>query len=216
MRPSVIEVLDIGVKYAVEPLLMQDEHVIKALSTHASQKPFTDGIRSPGLRRYFENLDVTRIRHPHEAHPKRAIMITDEVLRPLAKGASLPQRLCGPSVGRTSFEADVDHSARLQFEHEEGEKRTEEEIRDGETRRRPTYAQHDGVRSCSTSCTVYDTPFEDELVTALRFDAPSGKSARASNAVTYAQRPLLAADIISSHHNGTASKQGNYSRILQR
>ncbi len=52
----------------------------------------------------------------------------------------------------------------------------------------------------TTLCTVYDTPFEDEQVTALRFYASSGEPARASNAVKCSQRPILAVDSISSHH----------------
>ena len=92
MRPSVVEVLDIGMKYAVELLLMQDEHVIKALSTHTSKKPFTDGIRAPSLIRCSEHLDVTCFRNPPEAHPKLAIVLTDEVLRPHTKGGGFPNR----------------------------------------------------------------------------------------------------------------------------
>jgi hypothetical protein len=92
MRPSVVEVLDIGIKYAVELLLMQDEHVIKALATHTSNKPFTDGIRSRSLIRCSENLDVTYFRNPREAHPKLAIVITDEVLRPHAIGGGFSNR----------------------------------------------------------------------------------------------------------------------------
>jgi len=92
MRPSVVEVLDIGIKYAVELLLMQDEHLIKAFSTHTSQKPFTDGIRSRSLIRGSENLDVTCFRNSREAHPKLAIIITDEVLRPHVIGGGFPKR----------------------------------------------------------------------------------------------------------------------------
>jgi hypothetical protein len=58
MRPSVVEVLDIGIKYSVELLLMQDEHVIKALSTHTSKKPFTDRIGPRSMVRRFEHLNA--------------------------------------------------------------------------------------------------------------------------------------------------------------
>ena len=62
---------------------------------------------------YGENLDVTCLGNPCEAHPELAIIITDEILRPLSKGGGLPKLLCGPSVGRISCDADVDHSARV-------------------------------------------------------------------------------------------------------
>ena len=87
--------------------------MIKTLSTHTSEKAFTDGIRSRGEIRGFENLDATRLGNPREAHPKLAIVITDEVLRPLAIGGGFLKLLCGPSVGRTSCDTDVDHSARF-------------------------------------------------------------------------------------------------------
>jgi hypothetical protein len=92
MWPDSIEVLNVGGQYAVELLLMQDEHVIKALATHTAKEPLTDGIRSRGVIRCSENLDVTCFRNPREAHPKLAIIITDEVLRPLAIGGGFPQR----------------------------------------------------------------------------------------------------------------------------
>jgi hypothetical protein len=92
---------------------MQDEQVIKTLSTHTSEKAFTDGIRSRGVIRSFEHRDSTRIGNPREAHPKLAIVITDEVLRPLAIGGGFPKRFGGPSVCGTSCDADVDHSARF-------------------------------------------------------------------------------------------------------
>lgn len=132
MWPGSIEVLHIGMEDTVQLLLLQDEQVIEALSPHASQKAFTDGIGARSVIRYGEHLDVTRVREPCEAHPKLAIMITNEVLRPLAKGGSLPKLLCGPRVGRRACDADVDHFARVQVDDEEGEQRAEEEIRDGE------------------------------------------------------------------------------------
>ncbi len=45
---------------------------------------------------------------------------------------NLPRGTCSPSIGRTSCDADVDHSPRVQEGDEEGEKRTEEEVSDWE------------------------------------------------------------------------------------
>jgi hypothetical protein len=130
MWPDSIEVLNVGGEHAVELLLMQDEQVIETLASHTTEKPFTDGIRSRGVIRGFENLNITRLRNSREAHPKLAIIITDEVLRPLAIGGGFPKLLCGPSVGRTSCDADVDHSARFQFDNEEGEQGAEKQVGD--------------------------------------------------------------------------------------
>ena len=92
MRSSLVEILDIGVKHTMELLLMQDKQMIEALALYTAQKPFTHGIRSRSVIWYGENLDVTCLREPCEACPKLAIVITDEILRPLAIGGSLPQR----------------------------------------------------------------------------------------------------------------------------
>jgi len=92
MWPDSIEVLNVGGKYAVELLLMQDEQVVETLSSHTSKKPFTDGIRSRGVKRSFKNLNVTRLRNSREAHPKLAIMITDQILRSLSIGGGFPNR----------------------------------------------------------------------------------------------------------------------------
>jgi hypothetical protein len=112
MWPGLIEVLNVDVEHAVELLFMQDEQVIETLASHTSENPFTDGIRSRGVIGCFENLDGTRLRNSREADPKLAIIITDEVLRSLAIGGGLPKLLCGPRVGRTSCDADMNHSAR--------------------------------------------------------------------------------------------------------
>ena len=132
MRPGSVEVVHIRVEHAVELLLMQDEQMIEALTPYTAEEPLTDGIRARGVIRSFENLNVTRLRNPSEAHTKLAVVITDEVLRPHSKGGGFPKLLCSPSVSRISCHADVDHFARVQFDDEEGEQRVEEEIRDRE------------------------------------------------------------------------------------
>ncbi len=84
MRSSSVEGVYIRVEYPLELLLMQDEQVIETRASHTPQKAFTNGIRLRGVIRRFENLDSTRLRNPSEAHPKLAIVITDEILRPLS------------------------------------------------------------------------------------------------------------------------------------
>jgi hypothetical protein len=122
MRPGSVEVVYISAQYPLELLLMQDEQVIETLASHTSKKAFTDGIRLRDVIGYFEHLDSTRLRNPFEAQPKLTVMITDEILRPFTIGGGFPKLLRGPGIGRISCDADVDHSARLQFDDEEGEK----------------------------------------------------------------------------------------------
>ena len=112
MRPGSVEVAYISVEYPLKVHLMQDEQVIETLASYTSEKAFTCGIRLRNVIRCFENLDSTCLRNPLEALPKLTIIIPDEILRPLTIGSGFPKLLCGPSVGRTSCDADVDHSAR--------------------------------------------------------------------------------------------------------
>jgi len=132
MRPGSVEVVHIRVEHAVELLLMQDEQMIEALTPYTAEESLTDGIRARGGIWGFKNLNVTRLRNPSEAHPKLAVVITDEVLRPRTIGGGFPQLLCSPSVSGIACHADMDHFTRVQFDDEEGEQRVEEKIRDRE------------------------------------------------------------------------------------
>ena len=102
MGPGSVEVVHIRVEHAVELLLMQDQQMIETLTPYTAEEPLTDGIRARGVIRSFENLNVTRLRNPSEAHTKLAVVITDEVLRPHTKGGGFPELLCGPSISGIS------------------------------------------------------------------------------------------------------------------
>jgi hypothetical protein len=90
MRSGSVEIVHIRVEHAVELFLMQDEQMIKALTSHTAQEPLTDGIGSRGVIGGFEHLDVTRSSQPRETHSNLAIVITDEVFRthPIGSGFS--------------------------------------------------------------------------------------------------------------------------------
>ena len=111
MRSGSVEVPHICVEHALELLLMHDEQMIEALTSHTAQEALTDGIGSRSSIRSFEHLDVTGLGHPIEGHPKLAIVITDEILRPLSIGGRFPKLLCSPSVSGTSCDSNVDHFA---------------------------------------------------------------------------------------------------------
>ena len=72
--------------------------MIEALTPYTAEESLTDGIRARGVRRGFNNLNVTRLRNPSEANAKLAVVIMDEVLRPHTKGGGFPKLLCSPSV----------------------------------------------------------------------------------------------------------------------
>jgi hypothetical protein len=56
--------------------------MIETLKPYTAEEPLTDGIRAWGVIRSFKNRYVTRLGNPSEAHPKLAIVLMDEVLRP--------------------------------------------------------------------------------------------------------------------------------------
>ena len=93
MRPSLIEVLDIGTKDTVQLLLLEDEQVIETLSTHTPQKPFTDRIGPWCMIRRFEDLNAAGCSHASETGSKLAITITNEIVRRLPIGSCLSQLL---------------------------------------------------------------------------------------------------------------------------
>ncbi len=128
MRSCSIEVCHIRVEDTVELLLMDDQHVVQALSSHTAQKAFTDRIRSRRMIRRFEDLDAARCCNTSETGSKLAIIITDEILRRLSKRSCLSQLLCGPRVGRRARHTDMDHFPRFQLDDEERKKRTKEQV----------------------------------------------------------------------------------------
>ena len=130
MGSGLIKVQDIVLEKAVELLLMQDQEVIQAFSSHASQKTFTDSICLWGSIRRSKYLDATRCCDACETRPEFAIIIPNEICGRLPIRSRLPQLLRNPGIGRRSRHIHMDDLPRLQFDEEKGKKRTEEEIRD--------------------------------------------------------------------------------------
>jgi hypothetical protein len=92
LRPSLVEVLDIGMQDPLQLLLLQDEQVIQTLATHTAQKAFTDGIGPWCVIGRFEYLDAAGCGHARETGSKLAITIANEILRSLCIGGCLSQR----------------------------------------------------------------------------------------------------------------------------
>ena len=123
-----IEILDVGTQDTMQPLLIEDQHVIQALSPNTSQKAFTDGIGSWRMIGRFENLDVACCCNSSETGPKLAIMIANEIFRRVSIRSRLPQLLCGPSIGRRARHPDMDDFPRFQFDEEKREERPKEQV----------------------------------------------------------------------------------------
>jgi hypothetical protein len=130
MRPCLVEVGHIGLEDALELLLLQDQHVVQTFLPNTPQEALADRIGAWCIIGSFENLDTTCPRHPSEARPKFAIVITNQVLGRLSIGCGFSQLLGHPGIGRRSSDSDMDHFPRLQFYDEEREERAKEQIGD--------------------------------------------------------------------------------------
>ena len=128
MRSCLVEVDHIRVEHALELPLMQDQQVIQAFLSDTPHKPLTDGVGLGSLIRGFEKLDATGRRHPHKRGSKLAIVISYQILGSLSIRSRFPELLRNPGIGRSSCHTNMDDLTRLQFDEEEREERSKEEV----------------------------------------------------------------------------------------
>ncbi len=129
MRPCTIEVGDIPIEHALELLLVEDQEVVEAFLSDTPQEAFADRIGSGSVRGGVEKLNRTCCRHTSEARPKFAVVITNQILRSLPKRGGFSKLLCHPGIGRGASNSNMDHPSCLEFDEEECEERSKEEIR---------------------------------------------------------------------------------------
>jgi hypothetical protein len=84
-----------------------------------------------------ERQKAAGLGNPRESHSKLAVVISDEILRPHTKGRGFAKLLGSPRVSGRACHTDVEHFARVQFDDEEGEDRTEEKVSHGKKVARP-------------------------------------------------------------------------------
>jgi hypothetical protein len=96
MWSSLIKVPCISLEEARELFLMENEEVIQAFSSHASQKTFTDGIRLRSSIGSSKHLDSTDCGHSRKTWPKFLVIIPDEICGRLPVWSRLPQRYAPP------------------------------------------------------------------------------------------------------------------------
>ena len=107
---------------------MEDQQVVEAFLSYTPQEAFADRIGSGSVIGCVENLNRTRGRHTSEAGPKFAVVITNQILWSLPIRGGFSKLLCHPGIGWGSSDTDVNHPSRLQFDEEEREERSKEEI----------------------------------------------------------------------------------------
>ena len=130
MRSSVVEVCHILIEHPLELPLVKDQDMIKAFLSHTPHEAFADRIGSWNMIGCFENLNRTCCSYTSEAGPKFAIIITNQIRRCLPIGRGFPKLLRHPGIAWRSYHSHMDDLARLQFDEEEGKKRSKEEIGD--------------------------------------------------------------------------------------
>jgi hypothetical protein len=108
-----------AISHTLELFLMEDQQMVKAFLPHTPQKAFADSVCAWRVKRYFEGLNGTRCRHPSEARPKFAIIITNQIRRCLPIGRGFSKLLRHPGIGGRSCHSLVDHAPRTEFDDDE-------------------------------------------------------------------------------------------------
>ena len=100
MRSCLVEVGDIRIEHALELLLVEYQHVVKACLSHAPQKAFADRIGSGSVIGRSEHLDVACCCHPGKTRSKLAVGIMDQILQGLPIQRGFPKLLGHPAISR--------------------------------------------------------------------------------------------------------------------
>ena len=113
MGSSLIKVQCISPEEARELFLMENEEVIQAFSSHASQKAFANGIRLRSSKWRSKHLNPTGCGHSRKTCPKFLVIIPDEIFGRLPVWSRFSQLLRHPRIGRCSCHIHMDDFARF-------------------------------------------------------------------------------------------------------
>ena len=89
MRSGLVEILHMFFNHPIEMALTQDQHVSKALTPHATQESFADGIGVWRAIGRFQNFNFARRGHLGESLTMFAIAISNQETRMLAESCGL-------------------------------------------------------------------------------------------------------------------------------
>jgi hypothetical protein len=92
----VIKIQDRAFEKPLELLLMKDQKVIQAFSSHAQEKTLTHSIRLRGSIWRSKHLDATGSCHSCKIRPELLVIIPDEVFWGLPIRRRFPQRYAPP------------------------------------------------------------------------------------------------------------------------
>ena len=129
MGPSAVEVRYIPIEHTLELLLAENQQMVKAFLSHTPQEAFTDRLGTGSMIRCSKQFNGARRCHAGKTGSKLAIVIADQILRRLPIRGGLSELLRDPGISRRSCHSDMDHPSGLEFDDEESEERSKEEIR---------------------------------------------------------------------------------------
>ncbi len=98
MRPGAVEVRDVLPEDTSEMGLPQDEDMVQALAPHAAQEPLAGGVLPGRAIRRAQLLDARGGGDAGEGRAVRAVVVAEQVARPLAERRRLAQLLGDPRI----------------------------------------------------------------------------------------------------------------------
>jgi hypothetical protein len=108
MRSSSVKVHAKCLEKMIQLLLMQDQEVIQAFSSHTQEKAFTDGIRSWSSVRCSKDLDAAGCCHTGKMRAEFAIIVPHQVFGSFSIRSGLAQLLRYPEICRRSRHIHMD------------------------------------------------------------------------------------------------------------
>jgi hypothetical protein len=98
MRPLLIVEINVATDKTRKLLLMQDEEMIQAFTSHRTDESFTDGIRPWGFEWGFDFFDATASGHRRKLLAILLVIVANEIFGVLAPGCGLPKLLSRPGI----------------------------------------------------------------------------------------------------------------------
>jgi hypothetical protein len=104
-------------------LLVQDDHVIEALTAHAPQEAFTKGVGARGVEWCPQECDACPSRHPCKERSELTVIVANQEPRCLSIGRCFPELLGDPGIHWMARHRDVDDFSALQLNEKESKER---------------------------------------------------------------------------------------------
>ena len=133
MGSGVVVVIDVLADNAVQMVGMDNEHMVEAFPSQATDEAFADGIRLGCSNRSLQHVDARAFGNVGEPGAILVISLANEILGACAPRRCFTQLLCGPVIGRGTGHSGMDDSSSLKVNDDQDVQRPEEQVMsDGE------------------------------------------------------------------------------------